>query len=103
MTPDEFRAIALKLPDATEGAHMNHPDFRVGKKVFATLGYPSADYGMVKLNPEQQEMLIAAEPKVFSAAKGAWGRQGSTLVNLRMLNGKTARSALQMAWKNLAA
>jgi hypothetical protein len=102
VTPDEFRAIALKLPDVVEGAHMNHPDFRAGKKVFATLGYPNTDYGMVKLKPEQQEVLIAAEPEVFSAAKGAWGRQGSTLVNLRKLNRKTAMSALQMAWKNVA-
>ena len=102
MTADEFRAIALKMPGAIEASHVNHPDFRAGKTIFATLGYPSADYGMVKLKPEQQEMLLAAEPQAFSAAKGAWGRRGSTLVSLRMLDSKTATRAIRMAWMNVA-
>lgn len=38
MTPDEFRRLALSMPQAVESAHMDHPDFRVGKKIFATLG-----------------------------------------------------------------
>jgi len=97
MTPDEFRQLALTLPGVTENAHMNHPDFRVGKKVFATLGYPNAGFGMVKLTPDQQEMLIAAEPEMFSTAAGAWGRKGSTLVNLERVDEVTAKSALQMA------
>ena len=32
MTPNQFRRLALALPDATEGAHGGHPDFRVGGK-----------------------------------------------------------------------
>ena len=51
MTPDEFRRLALSMPDAVEHAHMNHPDFRVGKKIFATLGYPDGRSAMVKLKP----------------------------------------------------
>ena len=35
MLPDEVRALALMLPEASEGAHMGHPDFRVGGKIFA--------------------------------------------------------------------
>jgi hypothetical protein len=37
MLPDDVRAIALLLPEVVEGAHMGHPDFRVGGKIFATL------------------------------------------------------------------
>ena len=55
-----FRRLALGLPEATEGAHMGHPDFRVRNKIFASLGVPDADWGMVKLTPEQQAVLIAA-------------------------------------------
>ncbi len=102
MTPDAFRQLALVLPGATENVHMNHPDFRVGKKVFATLGYPNAGFAMVKLTPEQQKMLIAAEPDIFSPAAGAWGRGGSTLVNLDRVDEVTAKSALQMARGNIA-
>jgi len=35
--PDDFRRLALSLPDVVESAHMNHPDFRVGGRIFATL------------------------------------------------------------------
>jgi GNAT superfamily N-acetyltransferase len=38
MTAAEFRRIALSMPQASESAHMDHPDFRVGGKIFATLG-----------------------------------------------------------------
>jgi hypothetical protein len=56
---------------------------------------------MVKLTPEQQEMLIAAEPDIFSPSAGAWGRNGSTLVNLERVDAVTAKSALQMARGNI--
>jgi hypothetical protein len=29
MTADDFRNLALSLPEASESAHMGHPDFRV--------------------------------------------------------------------------
>lgn len=61
MTADEFRAIALSFSGSVESAHDNHPDFRFGKRIFAaTLGYPDATRAMVKLSPEQQEILVAA-------------------------------------------
>jgi len=37
VTADDFRRIALELPEASENAHMGHPDFRVRGKIFATL------------------------------------------------------------------
>ena len=49
MTPDGFRRLALALPQATEASHMAHPDFRVAGKIFATLGYPTVKWGVVKL------------------------------------------------------
>jgi len=51
VTANEFRRMALSLPDAIEAAHMGHPDFRVGGKIFATLSYPKAGFGMVALTP----------------------------------------------------
>lgn len=102
MTPDDFRNLALELPEATESAHMAHPDFRVGGKIFATLGYPDSAWGMVKLTPEQQEWFMRIAPKVFVPAKGAWGRQGSTTVHLPALKLTLARDALKAAWRNTA-
>jgi len=102
MTPDEFRRLALSMPHAVEHAHMNHPDFRVGKKIFATLGYPDGKSGMVKLNPEQQELLVSENPEIFTPANGAWGKRGSTLIDLERIDEGTAASAIQMAWENVA-
>lgn len=56
---------------------MDHPDFRVGGKIFATLGYPDAAWGMVKLTPVDQQLVVAAAPDVFVPVKGAWGRRGA--------------------------
>ena len=102
MTADDFRQIALSLPEALENAHMDHPDFRVRGKIFATLGYPDQGWGMVKLTPEQQTSLVRAEPAVFVPAKGAWGQRGSTMVRLDTVDQVTLSSALVAAWRNVA-
>ena len=101
MTAAEFRRLALSLPEAIESAHMGHPDFRVHKKIFATLG-PDADWGMVKLTPEQQSEFIRAEPAVFSPIPGGWGRKGCTKVQLESATADIVRSALGDAWRNVA-
>jgi len=102
MTAEDFRNIALSLPEALEQEHMHHPDFRVRGKVFATLGYPDETHGMVKLTPEQQHDYIRSEPDVFAPSKGAWGRGGSTIVKLKAAKKTTVRKALTAAWQNAA-
>ena len=102
VTPDDFRGLALALPEAEEHSHQGHPDFRVRGKVFATLGWPAPEYGMVKLTPEQQTIVCDAEPEIFMPVKGGWGRKGSTNVRLAAADDKALRSALAMAWRNIA-
>jgi hypothetical protein len=101
MTADEFRSLALGFPEASENAHMNHPDFRVRGKIFATLG-PDEIWGMVKLTPDQQATFIRTEPHVFHPASGAWGRRGATIVRLGDADELTVRQALAAAWRNTA-
>src|SRR5262249_6185456 len=72
MTVDEFRNLALSLPEAAENAHMGHPDFRVRGKIFATIS-PDNEWGMVKLTPEQQAVFVRSEPNVYQPVKGGWG------------------------------
>ena len=102
MTPDEFRALALAKPGATESTHAASPGFRRAGKIFATLGSPDARWGMVRLRPDQQETLIAVVPDVFRPANGAWGLGGRTLIHLERIDEQTAAKALQMAWDNAA-
>lgn len=99
VTPDEFRQLALSFPSAVENAHMNHPDFRVGGKIFATLGYPNETCGMVRLPPEYQHEFSMKEPKAFIPVKGTWGKQGATTVMLKTVTKNGLKEAMQVAWR----
>jgi len=101
-TPSDFRRLTLALPQTEERKHMNHPDFRVAGKIFATLGYPNKERGMVKLTPTQQEEFVAAHPAAFSPVAGAWGRQGCTSVLLAKATKRALKSAILAAWRNHA-
>jgi hypothetical protein len=100
LTHADVRRLALALPSAVEQAHFGKADFRVGGKVFATL--PAADHAVVKLLPEQQEMLISAESAVFAPVAGAWGLKGWTKIVLADCDAATLTSALGLAWRNVA-
>jgi len=102
MTTNEFRRMALSFPEATEASHMDHPDFRVSGKIFATLGYPNKGWGMVKLTPDQQSRVVKGYPEAFAPVKGIWGLKGGTNVNLRSVTKETLNKALEMAWSNIA-
>jgi hypothetical protein len=103
MTAAEFRRLALSMPRATESAHMNHPDFRVDGKIFATLGYPDKEHGMVILPPEEQEQFVQAHSAAFTPAKGAWGKRGSsTTVRLNSVDRSTLQRAMEIAWRKRA-
>ena len=100
MSPGVFRRIALGLAGAVEGAHMAHPDFRVGKRIFASL-HSKDQFGMVKLTPNQQKDFIEAHPEMFVPESGAWGRSGCTRVLLKAAREDAVGEALTLAWQNL--
>jgi hypothetical protein len=102
MTPDDFRRLALSFPETVEAEHMNHPDFRVAGKIFATLSYPDSTYGMVKLSPLDQDKFVQEAPEVFTPVPGYWGRNGATHVHLKKATKKTLQPALTAAWRNTA-
>jgi hypothetical protein len=102
MTANDFRKLALSLPEVIEAAHMHHPDFRVGGRIFATLGYPNQDWAMVKLSTDEQREFVQTNPKVFKPVKGGWGRQGSTNIYLPVAKVAIVRKALSAAWHNIA-
>lgn len=78
MSPDAFRTLALSLPETVEGSHHQHPDFRVGGKVFATLG-PDGSWAMLKLP--------------VSCSRRSWNRSPSATSRLRVHGaGKAARA-----------
>ena len=102
MTPDDFRQMALGLPEVEERSHMAHPDFRVGGKIFATLSYPDQGTAMVKLSPEDQRLYLQMDPETFFPAAGAWGRAGCTMVRLQSADADQVSEAMKLAWRLLA-
>ena len=100
MTPEEYRRTALGFPGAEESSHMDHPDFRVGGKIFATLW---KDDGVVILTREQQEQVVRSNPDAFAPVKGGWGRKGSTTIILKKADRRSVHEALSLAWSNKAA
>jgi hypothetical protein len=103
MTAKDFRSLALRLPGAIESEHMKHPDFRRMGKVFATLDYPSKGWGMVKLTADQQQSYLRRAPGAFCPARGAWGKSGSTIVELKSAPKTLVKAALASAFANITA
>ncbi len=101
MTTEDFRRIALSMPEAVEGSHQAHPDFRVRGKIFATLGYPDKRWGMVKLTASQQREFVLAEQQAFVPVKGAWGVRGATNVRLDVTDEQMLRPAMLAACRNV--
>ena len=91
--------MALALEGASEGAHMGHPDFRVDKRIFASL-HSDDQFGMVKLTPDQQSLFLEDHPEMFVPEAGAWGRSGCTRVILKAAAEEAVGEALTLAWQN---
>lgn len=104
MTVDDFRTLALSLPMAIEKPHFDRASFRVDAprgKTIATLLEAGATAN-VFLSVEEQEMLIAAEPSIFSKVPNKWGDKGATTIVLEKADETTALSALKMSWRHAA-
>lgn len=102
ITVAAFRKLALALPDASEAPHFELTSFRAGGKIFSTLSEKDAR-AMVKLTPEQQEIMTAAEPEMFERIPNAWGDKGATWLYLKHADRQAAESALRTAWTNVTA
>jgi hypothetical protein len=102
MTANDFRRLALSFPETVEAEHMDHPDFRVAGKIFATLAFPDKTYGMVKLPPLDQDRFVEDAPEMFTPVPGYWGRMGATHVHLKKATKSAVQPALAAAWNNSA-
>ena len=103
-TAEDLTRFAFRLPEVEERPHFERSSFRVALpkgKIFATLPKDGLTANLM-LTREQQDILCAAEPTVFSPLQNKWGEKGATLVALEQADAKTLLSALVLAWKNAA-
>lgn len=97
LTEAQARALVLSLPEATEGAHMGHPDFRVRNKIFASLS-PDRRLMAMKSDPVALDAMVRADPKTF---KDAWGGRWIG-VWLTRIDKKALKALLTDAWRATA-
>jgi hypothetical protein len=102
MTEDDFRQLALSQPEAEEKAHMDHPDFRVANKIFASLTSAEVPQGVLKLSASYQHQLLSEYPDAFEPAPGAWGQRGWTRIHLARADQQILADAMRLAWREVA-
>lgn len=95
------RQLAFSLPEVEEKSHFGTPDFRVGKKIFATI-HVDKQYMMVKLTPADQSVFCLYDKKVIFPVPGGWGLKGATFVDLKKIRKSMLIDALTTAWKTVA-
>ncbi len=96
----DFRALALALPNAVEGAHFGAPDFRVNGKIFAQLTQDGT-LGLVKLSPEIQQWAVATYPDICWV-EPSWGRYGWTRFDWQAVPGDIVIDLLRHSWRLVA-
>jgi len=82
MTADEFRLLALSLPQVRYATQLGAVNFMIGDKVFATLGGPNPSLATVKLTVEDQTKAMVASGSTFFPHPGGAGARGVTCVRL---------------------
>ncbi|HEX6192844.1 MAG TPA: MmcQ/YjbR family DNA-binding protein, partial [Chitinophagaceae bacterium] len=69
------RQSALSLPEVEEKSHFETPDFRINKKIFASL-HEGKNLMMVKLSLVDQSVFCSYDDTVIFPVPGGWGRKG---------------------------
>jgi hypothetical protein len=100
--PSTFLELALALPDTAVGDHQGGADLRVAGKISASPADRPGGAAVLKLTPDQRDMVCGAEPSVFEPVRGRDEAQGWTRIIVALADRATAESALWMAWRNAA-
>jgi hypothetical protein len=95
-TSDDFRALALALPEALERETWGHPTFRVRDKMFAAMAADGTS-ASVKSTKEAQAALVGSEPEVFSVPKYV-GVHGWVGIRLAGVDREELRELVTEAW-----
>ena len=110
-TADDFRRIALGLPEAYEDMHRRRAAFRVEARIFGLLGeagpsslfdgLESGQVAVVKLEREHQLNLAAAYPDAVRPTDN-YGHHGWTYVALDRIEVADLETVVYFAWANVA-
>lgn len=100
ITTQQFRELALSMPDAVEQPHFEATSFRINKKIFATM---QEEIGRVclMLTPEDQSVFCLHNKEVIYPVPNKWGQSGATYVELsKIQHPEIVKDALQQAYND---
>ena len=64
---EKFRTICLALPGATEALKWGHPNFLIGKKIFASFGREVGEISVAFRCPEARQAALIAGGRYIAA------------------------------------
>ena len=96
MNVEQFRALALALPGATEHDHHGRPSFRVSGRIFATVW--TDETVNIMAGPGRIEAAVAEEPDVCRSVY--WGKRLAAVgVDLLRVDPLLVEDLLDHAWR----
>ena len=96
-----FRRIALSFEEVVGLPHFEKASFRVNKKIFATLNVQT-QMAVVKLSEVEQSVFCGYDRSVMYPVNGGWGKQGWTVINLKVVSHEILLDALTTSYCNVA-
>lgn len=98
---NQFREIALSLPEVVELPHFEKTSFRVNKKIFATLA--EKDYkACLGLSEIDQDVFSTLGRQAIYPVPNKWGKHGWTFVDLNEVGEGILKDALITAYCKVA-
>ncbi len=101
MTFDDVRKIALAWPEVEDGTSYATPALKVRKKLLVRLREDGDSLVMPGVPPEERDMLVASQPKVFYFTDH-YKDYPYVLIRLSKAKRATVEPLLRRQWRVLA-
>lgn len=98
---NQFREIALSLPEVVERQHFEKTSFRVNKKIFVTLSEKD-HIACVTLTEIDQDVFSTFDRSVIYPVPNKWGKQGWTFIALNKIEKELLVDAVITAYCKVA-
>ncbi len=99
-TEEEYRQIALSLPEVIEESYYGSPSFKIGKTFFSRLREDGENV-VVPMPLDERDFWIEQEPRIFHVTKHYQGWDG-VLVRLVEVEPERLEDLLLNAWLKVA-
>ncbi len=98
LTQQDFRQLALSLPNVVEEPHFEKTSFRVNKKIFATMDEENQRVCLM-LSVEDQSVFCLHDKSTIYPVPNKWGQKGATFAELATAHPEILKDALTVAYE----